>query len=235
MNVSYKPVRSKSISDQVFEQLRELIFRSDLKPGEQLPSERELSTMMKVSRTSVRNAIGKLVVLGYLVNKQGQGTFVASPDSLERNPLALALGMHEGTLEDLLEVRLGMECHAAALAAERATKKDTDSMEKSLNKMKSEIKAGLLGTNEDISFHMAIAFATKNPVQVHVMKTFHDLLFFGIESNLLHLYDDTKQLEDIIKHHTDILHAIQSHDPQKAFASMRHHILYVLNFLKNQV
>ena len=195
--------------------------------------ERELATAMDVSRTSIRNAISKLVVLGYLENKQGQGTFVSSHNNLERNPLAVAIGAQEGTLEDLLEVRMGLECNAAALAAERAAEKDIDSLENILEKMRTEINLGRLGTVDDVSFHMAIAFATKNPVQVHLMKTFYDLLFYGIESNLLHLYEEAEQLEEIIKQHTEVFHAIRNHDPEMAYSTMKRHILYVMNFLRS--
>lgn len=233
MKIPLKPIKAKGISDQVFEQLRELIFRSQVKPGDKLMTERELSIAMNVSRTSVRNAIGKLVVLGYLENKQGQGTFVRSPDNLASNPLALALGMQEGTLKDLLEVRMGLECNSAALAAERAIKKDIDSLENCLKKMKAEVKSGRLGTDEDVSFHMAIAFATKNPIQVHVMRTFYDLLFVGIESNLLHLYEGSKNLDEIIKQHTEIVHAIRNHDPKMAYSTMKRHILHVMEFFRN--
>ena len=233
MELPLKPIKVKRISDQVFEQLRELIFRSQLKPGDQLMPERDLSTALGVSRTSVRNAISKLVVLGYLEQQQGQGTFVCGPDSLERNPLAVAMGVQEGTLADLLEVRMGLECNAAILAAERAVERDIDALKSSLEKMKAEVKSGRLGTNEDVSFHMAIAFATKNPVQVHLMRTFYDLLFVGIERNLLHLYEEADRLEEIITQHTEIVHAIRNHDPEMAYRTMKDHILYVMNYLKS--
>ena len=66
MNTPLKPIKPKRISDQVLEQLRELIFRSEFKPGQQIPPERELAEALKVSRTSVRDAIGKLVAMGLL-------------------------------------------------------------------------------------------------------------------------------------------------------------------------
>jgi GntR family transcriptional repressor for pyruvate dehydrogenase complex len=234
MKIPLKPIKHKRISDQVFDQLRELIFRGELKPGEQLMPERELSEALNVSRTSVRDAISKLVVMGLLEHKQGQGTFVRSPNSLERHPLAVAMEARDATLQDLLEVRMGLECNAAALAAQRAVESDIHFLEKSLEEMKEEVKSGRLGTEADVSFHMAISYATKNPVQIHIMKDFYDFLFVGIKESLLHLYEKSEQIETILKQHTEIFRAIKNHDPEQAYRSMKRHITYVRDFFKDR-
>ena len=234
MNVFLKPVKIKNISDQVFDQLRELVSRGELKPGDQLMPERELSDAFNVSRTSVRNAISKLVVIGLLEYRQGQGTFVRLPDSRENNLLAAAMTAENAKLDDLLEVRLGLECNAAALAAQRAAPEDIQFMEKSLDEMKTEINEGRTGTEADVSFHMAIAYATKNPIQVYLMRSFYDLLFYGIKENLFYLYQDPDRIKTILKQHSGIAHAIRMHDPEAAFNAMKEHISYVLTFYKSQ-
>jgi GntR family transcriptional repressor for pyruvate dehydrogenase complex len=228
-----KPIKPKRISDQVFEQLRELIFRGELKPGAQVMPERELSTVLKVSRTSVRDAISKLVVMGLLEQRQGQGTFVRSPDSLKKHPLAVAMETQDATLLDLLEVRMGLECNAAALAARLASENDIHFLEKSIAEMASQTSSGLLGTEADVSFHMAIAYATKNSLQVYIMKEFFDYLFIGIKENLVALYKNPANIEKITEQHTEIFKAIRSRDPDAAFLSMRRHIDYVLDFFKD--
>jgi len=227
-----KPIKPKRISDQVFDQLRELIFRGEMKPGEQIMPERELSEALDVSRTSIRDAINKLVVMGLLEQKQGQGTFVCSLDSKEKNPLAAAMEDHDASLEDLLEVRMGLECNAAALAAQRAVDKDINFMEKSINEMKDEVKSGRLGTEADVLFHMAISYATKNPLQVYIMKYFYDILFVGIKEALSQLHEDLANIDKIIKQHTEIFHAIRDHKPDKAYSAMERHINFVLDFVK---
>ena len=88
MTIPLEPIKPKRISDQVFDQLRELIFRGELKPGDKVMPERELSAVLNVSRTSVREAINKLAVMGLLEQKQGQGTFVRNLGSMENNLLA---------------------------------------------------------------------------------------------------------------------------------------------------
>ena len=94
MKIPLKPIKPKRVSDQVFDQLRELIFRGEFKPGEQITPERELADAMNVSRTSIRDAISKLAVTGLLEQRQGQGTFVRKPDNAEF--LRLSICRHQG-------------------------------------------------------------------------------------------------------------------------------------------
>jgi len=235
MKTALKPIKAKRVSDQVFEQLRELIYRGELKPGDQVMPERELSLALGVSRTTVRNAINKLVVLGLLEHQQGQGTFVRPPEVRERHPLALALENEGATLEDLLEVRMGLECNAAALAARRATGDDIDVFQASLDKMETAFreKGNTIDPAVDATFHMAIAHATKNPVHIHLMKHFHDFLFFGIKENLRMLYEDPRNIDAVVEQHRAIFQAIQRRDPDMASSAMRIHIRFVMLFFRD--
>lgn len=123
--IIFEVVRPKKVSDQVLEQLRDLILRSQLKPSQQLLPERELALSMDVSRPTVRASINKLVDRGLLEHRQGQSTFVRQPKSTQdTNPLKTLLDGYEATLTELFEVRLGLERNATALAARRATEED---------------------------------------------------------------------------------------------------------------
>ena len=226
-----KPIKPKRISDQVFEQIRELVYKGEFKPGQQILPERELAISMAVSRTSVRNAINKLVTMGLLEHRQGQGTFVSSPDSRKGNPLAAAMATEDATLDDLLEVRMGLECNAAMLAAQRATQADILSMERSLEEMREDLDTtDRISTESDAAFHMAVAFATKNPVLIHLMRNFYDFLFIGIKKNLTHMYQDNPTLHDVIGHHRAVLEAIRDHEAERANVAMRSHIEYVQEY-----
>jgi GntR family transcriptional regulator, transcriptional repressor for pyruvate dehydrogenase complex len=231
--MNLKPIKPKRISDQVFEQIRELIYKGDFKTGQQILPERDLAISMAVSRTSVRNAINKLVTMGLLEHRQGQGTFVSSPDNRKGNPLAAAMATDEATLDDLLEVRMGLECNAAMLAAQRATDTDLKAIEKSLEEMEADLEAtDKIGTGPDAAFHMAVTFSTKNPVLIHLMRNFYDFLFVGIKKNLTHMYMDRSALEAVIIHHREIFEAIKRRSAQDAFEAMRSHIQYVQEYFK---
>ena len=158
-------------------------------PGDRVPPERKLAEMYAASVGTVRNALQNLVRQGYLSRRQGQGTFVSSPDSRKGNPLAAAMATEDATLDDLLEVRMGLECNAAMLAALRATESDILSLERCLEEMIEALEAtDKISTESDAAFHMAVAFATKNPVLIHLMRNFYDFLFIGIKKNLMHMY-----------------------------------------------
>ncbi len=232
MKIHLKPIKPKKISDQVFDQLREIVARGSLKPGGQLMPERELAGCLGVSRTTVLSAIDRLVGLGILENRQGQGTFVRSPDSRANNPLALAMEANDARLDDLLEVRLGLECNSAFLAARRAVEEDIRFLEDSIEEMEKEIAEGRHGTEADVSFHMAVAYASKNPVQVHLMREFYDFLFYGIRESHAFWYENPQRKRDVVRQHTDIMNAIKAHDSQLAFERMRIHINCVLEFIR---
>jgi GntR family transcriptional repressor for pyruvate dehydrogenase complex len=234
MTIPIKPIKPKRISDQVFDQIRELIFRGTLKPGEKLMTERELAQAMNVSRTTIRDAIQRLVTMGMIVQKQGQGTFVKRVDAGTENPLARAIVAQGASLEDLLEVRVGLECNAASLAARRADEDDIMAMSQSIDEMQKEIESDRLGTEADTSFHMAIAYAAKNPLHILIMRNFYDYLFLGIGENLACLYEDPENIHEILRQHQTILAAIKARDPQGAYDAMNEHIDYVRKFFKNR-
>jgi len=225
----YRKIKPKRVSQQVFEQLRDLIFRAHLKPGEQLLPERELAEALGVSRPTVREAINKLVDRGLVEHRQGQGTFVRSPEARQdQNPLYAVIDGYEASLVELLEVRLALECNAAVLAARRASEEDVTAIEKSLEDMRDRIGEGGMGIGDDVGFHMSIAFASKNRVQVHIMKNLHDLVHMGISESLANLWEDEEKLAAILKQHGAVVAAIRAKDEQAAFEAMRNHLTYVI-------
>ncbi len=233
--MTLKPIKPKRVSDQVFEQLRELIYKGEFKPGAQIPPERDLASSMEVSRTSVRNAINKLVTMGLLEHRQGQGTFVRSPETREGNVLAAMMAADDATLDDLLEVRLGLETNAAMLAACRATDFDIQAIKRSVEDMEEDLNTTDSITPEsDVSFHMALSFASKNPVLIHLMRSFYDFLFVGIKKNLVHLYMERQTLDKILSQHKEVYKYIEARDAEGASDAMRRHILYVQHYFKEK-
>ena len=157
-----------------------------------------------------------------------------SPEARIGNIVAAAVENQDATIHDLLEVRMGLECNAAFLAAERADEEDIQFMKGSIDSMRREGREGRLGTEEDAAFHMAIAYATKNPVHIYIMKNFYDFLFVGIKKNLTHLYEDPDNVHWILEQHTLVLENIIRRDPQGALNAMHRHIQYVQDFFKNR-
>lgn len=234
MDGRLKPVKPKLVSDQVFDQLRELIYRGAIKPGEKLLTERELAQKMDVSRVTVRTAIQRLISMGLITQKQGKGTFVRDYGDGLKDPLAKALNFQSIPLDKLLEIRLPLECNAAALAAERADESDLKAIQHSFQEMISENSQGRLGSQADASFHMAIAYASKNPLHIMIIRNFYDYIFHGIKETLGALYKESDNIQKIIDQHQEILSAIQQQSPQMAYAAMETHVQFLMDFINSR-
>lgn len=227
----FKEIRARRVSDHVYEQIRDLIFRGQLKPGERLLPERELAEAMNVSRNSVREALNRLIRRNLIENRQGLGTFVCKPEPGQpNNPLSNVIDDDISVLE-LLEFRLGLECNAAVLAARKATSEDIVHLTTIMEEMQQLVGQNNMGHEEDVRFHMGVAYATKNKVQIHMMKCFYDLLYYGIWQSHVHLYEEKPNLETIVSQHEKILEAIRNHDTQMANEAMGEHIRFVMEFL----
>jgi GntR family transcriptional repressor for pyruvate dehydrogenase complex len=90
-----------------------------------------------------------------------------------------------------------------------------------------------LGSDEDVYFHMRIAYATKNPLQVQLMKHFYDYMVVGVRENLQILYRDLVNVDLVHQQHVRVMEAIQDHDTHAAYESMRVHITFVIDYFKN--
>lgn len=223
-----KPIKSVKISDKVYEQLRDMIYRAELRAGEKLMSERDLALALNVGRPTVREAIQKLTEQGLVESRRGVGTFVLGEDTRRSNkPLLQLLNGQDFTIVELLEVRLVLESNSAVLAARRATEEDVRIIEQSLNRL---LAARDLERNLDneLSFHMNIAFAPKNIVQVHLMKSFYDVLYYGMNLAFPTLIKDEKLDEMTFDQHITIFNAIKSRDPELAGRTMEKHIRVIL-------
>jgi GntR family transcriptional regulator, transcriptional repressor for pyruvate dehydrogenase complex len=107
-------------------------------------------------------------------------------------------------------------------------------MKNSIEKMQKEVNSGRLGSEADASFHMAIAYATDNPLQVFIMKNVYDFLFTGIKVNLEGLYKIPGNIDIILEQHKAIYQAIRQHNPESAYRAMKRHIDFVFHFFEGQ-
>ena len=228
------PIKPKQISEQVFDQLRELIYRGRIKPGEKLLPEGEMARQMDVSRNTLKNAIHRLIGMGLVTQVPGKGLFVRDYKDELNNPLGKVLGSQDISINKILEIRLPLECNAAALAAKRADDDDIKAIEHSLKEMAFENSQGRPGNQADSAFHMAIAYASKNPLHIMIIRNFYDYIFHGIEKTLVSLYTDPDTARVILDQHEQIFSSIKQKSPQKASESMKDHVLFLMNFINEQ-
>ncbi len=229
MTTVFQPIKPKKISEEIVEQIKQLISSGDLKPGERVPSERELATMLGVSRPSVREAIMILEAMGFLESRQGGGTYVRSlTERTIADPLSNIVGSKEPKiLLALTEVRMGLETWSAYLAAERATDEQVTQLRNLYSTMEKQAAEGGWDAEIDAKFHYVITEATQNTIQVHVLDTIHSLFQTTIMVALTEFYQKEGYLERLLTHHRDIFEAIEARDPERAQKAMRIHLQMV--------
>ena len=216
----FETVRRDKVYEGVAKQIERLILKK-LRPGDKLPSERELAEMLAVSRSSIRDAIRSLELMGMVEPRQGAGTIVReiSSDSLV-NPLANARKRKEELLGELLDFRKMLEPPLAARAATRVSADEISEMEEILERQEEKLRGGDSTIAEDSEFHYAIALASGNSVVLKVLDTLMDLLRDSRERSLQVEGRPPKSLAG----HRRILAAIKRHDAEAAKVAMRRHI-----------
>lgn len=216
-----EPVRKTKVYEGVAGQIRRLISEGRLKPGDKLPPERELAGAFGVSRTSVRDAIRVLEMMGMVEPRQGEGTVVRdlNPDSLV-SPLASLLVRNSRLMTELLDVRKILEPPLAARAAAHASDEDIARLSEILDRQTEKVRRGDLAVDEDTEFHYAIATAAKNVVVIRVVDVLMDLLRESRKRSL----QVKGRLQKSLAGHRRIFEAIRARDPQSAEAAMRQHL-----------
>lgn len=223
-----KPIKNKRVYEQVVGQIKELMRQGDLKPGDKLLSERELSDKLGVSRPSVREALSALDFLGILESRHGEGTFISevSEQSLIE-PLALFMAMDREASLELLEVRKMMESNTAELAAIRANKEDIKRMVKAVELMEQDFKQNILGEENDAAFHYSIAEATGNKILVKMMNLISDLLIQNMRTSRQYMFNKSDNAEKLYLQHLNIFNAIKDGNHELAKQEMFNHLDFV--------
>lgn len=228
--MTLRPTTIPRIADVVAQELETRILEGSLKPGDRLPSERDLALELSVSRPSLREAIQKMVAKGLLRTRHGGGTYVT--DQLEApfvDPWQAMLSGHPMLQSDLLEFRQMLESQAAYLAAERATKVDLELLESRFNDLEaiyaSHNLTGCIDT--DVAFHQAVAEAAHNVLIGHLTASLFRVIHGHISANLEHLYARPPRWDQLTAQHRAIWFAIRDHRPEEAAQAASNHIEFV--------
>ena len=226
----FQKVQSEKLAEAVVHQIELLILRGILRPGERLPSERELSERMGVSRPSLREAVSLLHDRGLLTSKPGSGIYV-SQEIGAHYPKALTrlFSTHVDAVFDYIAFRRDIE----SLAAERAARHGSDTdlavvdtifrkMEAAHSKRNPSEEAEL-----DAEFHMAIIEASNNVVMLHMIRGMFDLLSEGVFFNRQVMFKQRTTRDMLLDQHRAINVAIQARDPAAARAAVEAHLTFV--------
>jgi GntR family transcriptional regulator, transcriptional repressor for pyruvate dehydrogenase complex len=221
----YKLVQTSRLYEQIVQQIEDSIQKGALKPGDQLPAERELALQFGVSRTAVREAVKTLREKGLVEAYPGRGTFITNGTS---NSIRVTLdrmmktGQAEGTMH-LAEVREILEPEIAALAATRADEESLVEMKEAVSIMdKAKLDPDAF-IEADLDFHLALAEAAANPLILSLI----DSIVGVLREQRMRIFKVEGGPERGQYHHKRILEAIENRDPGGARAAMRAHLRQV--------
>ncbi|PJI39105.1 FadR/GntR family transcriptional regulator [Ferrovibrio sp.] len=218
--------RRETLTSQLTKTLTERIVKGALKPGDKLPSEQELIEQYSVSRTVVREAISSLRAAGLVATQQGVGAFVQpaaanQPFRIDENSLDLIK-----EVINVLELRIGLEAEAAALAAQRRKPEHLEAMRVALDRMAAAIEASEDAIAPDLEFHQTIAEATGNMHFTHLFGYLGALMIPRARVQTFRFFADdrTAYLNRVNGEHEDIYQAIARQDSDAARSAMRLHL-----------
>lgn len=219
-----EPVKSRKIYENIVEQIKKMVKQGELKIGDRLPSERELAESLKVSRTSVREALRILENMGLIECRSGEGNFVKdlTIDSLA-NSILWEIHLIKGVVLELYEIRKIIEPGIVRLAAERATDEDILRMESIIEKQKSIVEQGKSISDIDDEFHRSIAEASKNKMIMKIINTIIGLESETNESNM----EIKERPRQSLKSHMNILKYLKAKEQEKARKAMLTHLTTV--------
>lgn len=217
------PIERRKLYELVAERLIEDISARRLKPGDHLPAERQLAEILRVGRSSIREALRMLESRG-LIQSVGHGTFAVAQYSNPLNAsLALLVEMRDGDLRELFEVRKILEVETAGLAAQRRTEQDVERMRRAIEAMDVGIGSADRYIAGDLEFHQAVVAATGNRIAQHVMHAIRDVM----RRALMSIYYIPGSPERSMEQHRQILEAVVAGRPDEARERMREHLLRV--------
>lgn len=220
---------SGSLSEQVANRIKEYILLNDLKSGDKIPPEYELSQIMNAGRSTVREAVKYLASRNVLEVRQGAGTFVAEEMGVVDDPFGIEFIQDKDRMtHDLIEMRKIIEPPIAALAAQNATMQDIFELEQILSRVETKMLAGEDYLPDDILFHKRIAESSKNIVVPKIIP----LISQTVEA--ITAGTNKKMVKETIVMHRKILDGIKAHNSVRTKESMLLHLVYSQVYMEDK-
>jgi len=229
--IKLNPVKKKKLYEDIVAQLQYLIEKGRLKSGDQLPPERELAEIFKVSRNSVREAIRTLEGKKILEIRPGDGTYVIiNSETSIIGPLATAIHNEKNKLSEIFQFRRMIEPQIAHLASENASASDIKKLEKIINDQKKEVKKGEKTKELDNAFHLMLARASNNKILLRIIQTLNEIL----EETREEILQTEERRQKSFDGHANILRAIKQKQTKSARNAMNDHLNDVEKIVINQ-
>ena len=219
----FTPIKTPKVYDQVIEQIKLKIKSGELKKGDKLPSEREMAESLCVSRTSIREAIKALEVIGLVESRQGAGNYIKTNfDNSLFEPLSVMFMLQESSLKEMYDLRKTLELECGRLASKNITDNELDHLNAILDRMYEA------GTEEeslelDIKFHYVIAKAARNVLLINILEVISQLMDEFIKSSRMQILHTGNSREILLSIHENLVRALKFRNEKEVFNAMLEH------------
>jgi len=225
-------VERSALPEQIAERILQMIRERQLKPGDKLPSERELAVAMNVGRPALREALRALAMMNVIEIRQGAGAYVTELETAQLiQHLNFVFSLDDSAILDLFDARKIVEVGIIELAAQRVTDEDLAELEANLQKSVSSTTDPDQFVLVDLELHALIARIARNPILLRFMESIHQL---GLASRRR-----TGRLSGVqdqsIADHRHIVEALKARDPHAAREAMLSHLGNVEEKLRQMV
>lgn len=231
----FSTIKNTRVYEQVIEQIKDIIKKGELRCGDKLPPERDLGEKLNVSRTSIREALRVLEILGIIECRQGEGNFIKDnfEDSL-LEPLSMTFMLHGSKTDEILELRKMIEPETAALAAKNINDEQLQEIKELvylLNSTENEEKSAEI----DKKIHYKIVQASGNYLVSNMMFAVSSLVETYIEDVVTNMFQNEENKNTVKKQHENIVQAIEAHDSAGASIAMRKHLEYTNDYMRKTI
>ncbi|CAH0346261.1 FadR/GntR family transcriptional regulator [Bacillus sp. CECT 9360] len=223
--MNFEEITVEKIPKSIVAQIRKSLIDGELKPGQSLPSEVQLAKLFGVSRSSIRDAMQILESTG-IINRRKRGGTTIRQITIEDMANIYHPKSEKENLFDLLETREILEIALVRLAAQRASGKDIEEIEKLITWMEEKPKEA---AEADIAFHLALARVSQNEVMLNIIKSLKQIMNRLQEKTIYY----PGRLEKIIIEHKQIVSAIKDKDEKLAQEYMKNHLSQIKELVKN--
>ncbi|MEL7606679.1 MAG: FadR/GntR family transcriptional regulator [Sedimentibacter saalensis] len=229
----FETIENKKISQMVIEQIQGMIMRGELKNGDKLPPERELTQTLNIGRPALREALKALEVIGVIESRHGQGNFVVNnTENSVFKPLSLSFKLSNGNIEEILELRRLIEDYTVKQAASLSNEKEAMRLREIHNAM-INAETTEQKSQYDKQFHYEIAKISKNILINSLFESTSYLFDSFINKTVRMSFFGEDSIDKIYDEHLRIIEAIEKHDAKEAAKRMQIHMnnidVYLLN------
>lgn len=216
-------IKTPKVYDQVIEEIKNKIKKGEIKKGDKLSSEREMAESLGVSRTSVREALRALEVIGLVESRQGAGNYIRTNfNNSLFEPLSIMFMLQESSPKEMYDLRETLELQCAKLSAKNIEDNELELLTAILDRMyvaESEEESLEL----DIKFHYLLAKTSRNVLLINVLEVISQLMDEFIKKSRMQILHEGNNRENLLEIHENLVRALKCRDELKVSSAMKNH------------